>query len=95
MKDIQTLLDIQSKKKELAEREEVIFFFDNEEQWMMKQPKPIVEKLEEVQKLGPAKKGKKAIVDDEDYIPPEVHTFSDPSKPPTPTAGPKELKKKK
>lgn len=32
------MTNIESKKKELAEKEDTIFFFDNEEEWMMKLP---------------------------------------------------------
>ena len=79
IRDIQTLLDIQAKKKELVEKEEVIFFFDNEEEWMMREPPPYVPpgRKKKPSYGFPAKETlttKVAI--DENYVPPEVHTFA-------------------
>ncbi|KAG7159084.1 putative Mitochondrial 28S ribosomal protein S27-containing protein [Homarus americanus] len=58
----QLLAEIERKKKDLAEREEVIFFFDNKEKLEMYYPKKLSLRY-------PKKKPRKV---DEGYIPPEV-----------------------
>lgn len=61
--------EIEQKKKDLTEREEVIFFFDHKEKVAMMQP----EKRKYYPKRSPAyPKKKKPRVVDEAYVPPEV-----------------------
>ncbi len=72
-KEIQTLLDIQVKKKELSQQEDTIFFFDNEEKWMMRQPKEKpIEPEERLDSKGRRRKVKKPKEDDSSYISPDV-----------------------
>jgi len=64
----QTLYEIEDKKKELREKEDTIFFFDNEEKWMMQQP--VVEEPTDPNVKG---KGGKPV-DDANYVPPQVYS---------------------
>ncbi|XP_045619890.2 small ribosomal subunit protein mS27 [Procambarus clarkii] len=64
----QLLAEIEKKKKDLADREEVIFFFDNKEKLEML----LTEKKEKYHQKKMPHKGKQSKDEDEGYIPPEV-----------------------
>lgn len=63
----QRLTKVQMEKEELLKREEVLFFFDNEEKWEL-----AIEKKRVFYRKRYFGKKKKPRVTDEKYIPPEV-----------------------
>ena len=68
LRNEQRLQEIQEQKRELAEKEEVIFFFDNEEEWMMKQPPKV--KVYRMRFKGKYKAPK--VKEDDTYVPPII-----------------------
>ncbi|PSN51226.1 hypothetical protein C0J52_10547 [Blattella germanica] len=64
----QRLAKVKEEKENLQKREEVIFFFDNEEKWELE----IEKKEAEINKIRKVDKKKKINPKDEIYIPPEV-----------------------
>jgi small subunit ribosomal protein S27 len=65
-KNDKRLQEIEEQKRELAEREETIFFFDNEEEWMLRQPPAVrVYRMRWRGKYKPPKRK-----EDDTYVPP-------------------------
>ncbi|CAG7837470.1 unnamed protein product [Allacma fusca] len=66
VKNEKRLQEIEEQKKELTEREETIFFFENEEEWMLRQPPAVREyKMRWRGKYRPPK-----TKEDDTYVPP-------------------------